>query len=56
MLVFRLLTTFVLGATIFSTVVVVMITLGDRIIYVLIGCFRISTIVIFEILGEAELI
>ncbi len=46
------LTTFVLGATIVSTPMVVMITLGDWVTYVLAGCIWISTSVAFEIFSE----
>jgi hypothetical protein len=45
-----------LGATTISTHVVVMITLGDLVTYVLAGCsLRISTTIVLDTLGEIEL-
>jgi hypothetical protein len=45
----------VLGATDVSTPMVIMITLGDLVTSILTGCFRISTTIVFNTLGEAEL-
>ncbi len=44
-----------LGATDVSTPMVIMITLGDLVTSILTGCFRISTTIVFNTLGEAEL-
>jgi len=44
-----------LGATTISTPMIVMITLGDWVTFILVGCLQISAIVASNTLGEAKL-